>query len=338
MSKRYNEYYRGYQEESHSRTKKPKTENFEETSTEGYLPTIPTEPDMSTSYRKYKKRSSYPKKLSYPRGVNKMGQYRSRGPYRINSTMKPELKSVDIEYPPIPFSYSIHAGTLKWTAGLATADPYQTYIGTNNGGVLIGSTADATQPAPIADIVFAGGLLYRIKQGMDIKNRVGNKILVKSIYFQATVRSPPSKGITNLPDGNQSPIGYRILLTKDKQPNGSIPAISDILQEVYHIDNRYVQPNSPNNLDNRDRFTTLFDIKDTMSPQGNECRMFEKFQKLNNFSTTFNSNGGVNTNDLYLIFLSDGIVGNMLTNAGASVAVDTRPYIKFTARIRYTDC
>lgn len=304
---------------------------------------------MSTSYRKryktYKK--PYKKRLYYPRGVTSTGQYKSRAPYRVlNPSMTPELKYSDTNLLPFPFGYGNVNGTYKWVNPPGgSIDPYQWWAPNpggltpqNSGLFILGSN-----PSVAADDTngnFQSGLFQKIPQNSSATGRIGQKIFAKSMYIQMTIRSPIQRTVAGTVDGNNVPLAYRIVAILDKQPNSNpIPTANYVFEPIVHNNNNYVQVLSPRNLDNRDRFTTLFDIKDTLSPQSSECRTYEKFQKLN-FQVTFAANGGVSTNDIYIYFISDGVYGNIQDNAqptSNTIFLDTRPYCKINVRIRYTD-
>lgn len=333
--RKYGQYDPGYTHFSYTENYKKMKENSEETSSDASVR------PMSSSYRNYRNyrsKRTYPKKkLSFPRGPNKYGQYKSRAPYRVlNPNMAPELKYFDtVDLLPFPFSYgNVRSGNYNWnTSAPGTVDPYQTWTGGNIGCFVLGSLRSGA-----TDWLYQAGMFREIAQGTGANNRIGTKIFAKSLYLQMSIRSPVPATVLGTADGNQSPVSYRVVCIMDRQPNsGNIPPADTVFQPTTHINSLQVQPNSPNNLDNRDRFKTLFDIKDTLSPQGSEVRIYEKYQKLN-FQVQYAANGGVNTNDIYVFFISDGYVGNIKDQSGNPVFADTRPYCKLTARLRYTDC
>lgn len=300
-----------------------------------------------TPYKKrYSKSYNYKPKLVYPRNTYaSSGKYRSRAPYRMLSRGAPELKYFDISLPPVPFSYGDQTTAtsptpkpIKYIAFGTTVDPYQVFdtVNGNDASFMLGGNPTGTNYQ--TGFFFQGGLFSNLASGTGPQQRIGNKVYAKSLYLTCNVRNPFALGITGVPEGNQAPVTFRILCVMDKQPNGTlIPKASDILQAIPHISSLYAQPNSPNNLDNRDRFKTLFDIKDTLSPQGVEARVYEKYQKLNCSITYSGVIPNPTTNDIYILFVSDGYTGNVLNQAGQPVAVDNRPYVKLNCRIRYTD-
>lgn len=248
-------------------------------------------------------------KLTYPRGT-KGGQYKSRGPYRVNRIL-PERKNLDYNYPPVPF------GVGPWGA------PGPTYP----------QVGDAWAPAGVPNDAwdfYTGNvdgsriwLLNNISAGTGSTQRIGTRVKIVSLYLQMQVRTWAD------PNQDSFPCTFRIMAFYDKQPNGQFPnQASSILQPVPVRDqNEIVGPHSPHSLDNRDRFRTLMDIQDTLNPNGDQMRMYEKYIKLN-LDVQYSQSGGVpTTNALYLFAVSDM----------AAVAPDPRPYIRFSSRIRFVD-
>lgn len=96
-------------------------------------------------------------------------------------------------------------------------------------------------------------LLNGVSQGTDYTNRIGRKIIVKSIL--ANFRIYPNTAATTLSAGDH----VRFLCVYDTQTNSAtIATASDILASG--------DINSPMNLNNRDRFHVIFDKRVTMNP------------------------------------------------------------------------
>lgn len=108
--------------------------------------------------------------------------------------------------------------------------------------------------------------------GTDIDQRIGRKVITKSIEIDAiitpatdfTIFDPNSEwqggGITPGPNSNKlipAPEIVTMFLVYDQNPNGVYPAVSDIWQD---ISGTSVLPFviTPRNLDNRSRFRTLW--------------------------------------------------------------------------------
>jgi len=92
--------------------------------------------------------------------------------------------------------------------------------------------------------------------GSDYTNRNGRKIYCKSIYIRGFIRSEPSAvAETDATTGSQQ---GRMILFIDYQPNGVVPAVTDLLNEA----STYSQLN----LNNRDRFKILKDSQWVFDP------------------------------------------------------------------------
>lgn len=87
-------------------------------------------------------------------------------------------------------------------------------------------------------------LINGVSQGTDYTNRIGRKILVKSLFMRFNIY--PNSAISQ-PTGDL----IRVLLLCDYQPNGAAPTTTDILQTADYL--------SPLNLNNRDRFKVWYD-------------------------------------------------------------------------------
>ena len=98
----------------------------------------------------------------------------------------------------------------------------------------------------ISPVAVAGAtvLLNGVAQGSDYTNRIGRKVLLKSMLFRANMYP-----VLN----TASPIGntIRLLLVYDSQTNGALAAVADVLNAATYL--------QPTNLNNRDRFRILLD-------------------------------------------------------------------------------
>lgn len=159
----------------------------------------------------------------------------------------------------------------------------------------------------------AGSLLNGMAPGSTASQRIGRKIIGKSLYmrYQFFIGSTTT-------GGNPA----RILIVYDKQANAAAPAITDILLTDSAL--------SANNLSNRDRFITLCDhITDPVSQNNNFCVADSIYKKIN-LETMFNAGsagtiGDITSGSIYVFFAQFGTTG---------VANST---VAWTARYRYTD-
>ena len=165
-------------------------------------------------------------------------------------------------------------------------------------------------------------LVNGIAQGADFNQRIGRKSTMKSVIFNGNVFNLSTASL-NAFNGAYT----RLVIIYDTQPNsGSLPAGTDIFATN--------DPNSPMNLNNRDRFQVLMDVRKQVSAflmsatpalaTGNPANAyFKKYKKCNKetiFSGTAGTIGSISTGAIYLCFVAD-----------AAVAFD------YYIRVRFTD-
>lgn len=167
--------------------------------------------------------------------------------------------------------------------------------------------------------------------GSDFTNRIGRKILNKSLYIRGRVT------ITSAVTGAVNTIGCqqaRMIIVVDNQPNGAAPATTDLLKQSL--------VESQLNANNRDRFKVIKDktfifepyINVTTATQAqsavNRASYDIKCYKKLNVETIFNgTNGGtigdVNSGAIYMFWIGSNIAG------GSDVSAI------LTTRIRFDD-
>lgn len=155
----------------------------------------------------------------------------------------------------------------------------------------------------ITAIPLAGALqlLNGVAQGTDYTDRVGRKIILKSLFFR--VNFFPSTTV-NAPQGTV----VRLLIVYDCQTNAAAPTVTDILQVGTY--------DAPMNLNNRDRFKVLFDKFIMMCATsytagalatGDPCpKMLSKYKKMymeQIFGGTGNTVGSINTGSIYALLI-----------------------------------
>lgn len=164
----------------------------------------------------------------------------------------------------------------------------------------------------------AGSAIYNINgiaQGTDYNQRIGREIFQKSLYlrmFGADVTGTSTQ--------------VRVMLVFDKQTNGVLPLISDILTSVSLL--------ACNNLNNRERFVTISDkqfITSGTNAGPSNSFMNNKYKKIR-LPVTFNNTGStiadINTGALYLVIIAQNAFSGLLTNT---------LNFSFVARTRFTD-
>jgi len=176
-------------------------------------------------------------------------------------------------------------------------------------------------------------LLADPQVGADMNQRIGRKILLKSVYIRGYVRTEAAT--STLPLVNTIGQMGRFIIFADLQPNGAAPAVTALLKEA--------SPASQLNIDNRDRFKVYCDREFIFDPYGasttatqtylsctNQIRAIKKFKKIN-LEMIFNAtNGGtiadVNSGALYMLWIGNVAAG---TNTNMSASLSTR--------VRYSD-
>lgn len=155
-------------------------------------------------------------------------------------------------------------------------------------------------------------LLNGIGAGTGFNERVGRKIKIKTIQLNITVLV-----------GSVVPARCRLMVVIDRQANGVAPTLGNILDTTLI--------SSPSkafmNLDNRARFSVIWDKKFTLDTTTYTLRDFNVFKKKLidvTYNGITNGIGSIATNSLYLVAMSDAAAANA-------------PALVCGSRIRYTD-
>lgn len=148
-------------------------------------------------------------------------------------------------------------------------------------------------------------LLNGVATGTDFTDRIGRKIVMRSLYFRAFIR--PTDNITG-------DTFARIIIVYDMQSNGAAPAATDVLKSA--------NPAAQVNLNNRDRFKILFDKAiavgktDNTATQaitnGHNMMAMKKYKRLKHetlFNGTTAAIGSIATGSIYLLAFSDQAAG-----------------------------
>jgi len=174
-----------------------------------------------------------------------------------------------------------------------------------------------------AGTVAADQLCNGLATGTGANNRIGRKIVMKSIYMRFTWFVAGSNTSQSGP--------MRILVVYDKQVNGAFPtAIAPATSDgaILHYDHIA----SPNNLFAADRYVTIFDelvepLSGVSNPGAPCTRTVSRYKKIN-LPVIFNNGTAGDITDIsmgavYIIFCVAGVVSN--------TAAD------YTVRIRFED-
>ncbi len=124
--------------------------------------------------------------------------------------------------------------------------------------------------------------LNGIGEGVSNEERIGRKILMRSVYLQLSVeKSAADVTLT----------GYvRVMVLLDRQANSALPTFANIL-DLPGTGNPVVELMSPNNLNTSKRFVTLYETRMPFYKGFVEGRILQKFLPLN-FTTQYNNPGG----------------------------------------------
>lgn len=277
-------------------------------------------PFIGRSSRRYTSRSTG-SRSSYRRGRKTTykkfgyGYPKNRGTYAKINRITPELKSLETINPYTPvrmgdvnnFDFGYPTPGTGYN-GLA-ADIFSTYTGTNVGGLIFCVNACTS--------------------GTAISGRVGRTITNKSLLLNVIWRL--GAGIAE----NTIPVSIRTMVVWDRQTNAVQPNISSILQPVIHVGNNYAQPHSPNLLENRDRYRVLYDFRSTLTPGGDSVKVIEKYIRLGNGETVFNTSStsdatSISSGALYVVHLSDCPRTSLQTDSQT-------PFVTQDLRFRFTD-
>lgn len=172
-------------------------------------------------------------------------------------------------------------------------------------------------------------LLNGTTLGSDYTNRIGRKIVCKSMYIRGFVTAENSLNLSAAATPSQQ---ARMILLVDMQPNGAAPAVTDVLNTAH--------PASQLNLNNRDRFKVLRDDVFTLDPIsvaagsvgfcGTTTYEVSCYKKMS-LETIYNSGsagtiGDINSGALYMFWIGSAVTG---TNTDGAAVV--------SARLRFLD-
>lgn len=157
--------------------------------------------------------------------------------------------------------------------------------------------------------VFSGPTsLSTLSLGTDATNRIGRKVVWTKIIVRHFYN-------------NAGAAAVRLMIVYDKQPNGALPAITDVLLSDTFTSN--------NNLNNRDRFITILD-EIIGGEQGDALIGAGLFTRKINLETIFNSGNTGTISDI-----QSGSIFVMAAAAPSSSANSTALVTRI--RLRYLD-
>lgn len=164
------------------------------------------------------------------------------------------------------------------------------------------------------DTTGAVALLNGIARGDDINERIGRKVVLRSIEMRVESVSTNTTGL----DQN-----HRVLVVFDRQANATALTPADVLTAV--------DINSPRNLTNRSRFKIIYDNLHHLNASGESGshKVIDWYKRVW-FPVTFNSGDAgtiadIQTGSLYLVVVGNQAPGGTAGAVGGKV------------RVRYTD-
>lgn len=147
-----------------------------------------------------------------------------------------------------------------------------------------------------AQVPYALNVLYK---GVSNFNRIGNKINLKSLQISGYIRKYNYQS-------NLEPTKLRILIVYDKQPNGALPQLNEVLRTINILGAAVTTGNSLINLSDRNRFEIIKDINVAMGgysvvttydvPTSQNERLINCYIKLKGRPTIYNietNSGGI---------------------------------------------
>lgn len=156
-------------------------------------------------------------------------------------------------------------------------------------------------------------LLNGLVPGSSAEQRIGRKVIIKSVLIRYAV---------SLADTSTGGSPIRMMVFYDKQANAAYPAVTDMLLADAFT--------SQNNLSNRDRFVTIFDLITDPVCTANNQTVAGTLYKSVNLETMFNAGNAGTIGDI-----TSGSIYIIAAQVGTVKAAP--PIITVNCRVRYTD-
>lgn len=178
-----------------------------------------------------------------------------------------------------------------------------------------------------------------IQVGSSMFNRIGRKIEMHSIRLMTNLINIAATRNTILCDY------LRIIVVYDRQTNGALPTIGDIIQDTEQNATNTTTPFSGLNMNNRERFVTLIDHRITI-PQANSTagvltNVFPNDVGLQVKTDEFRRLRGLTTH--YKADSSPAVIGDISTGALFIVTLAAQPAgtelfaLDWNVRLKYVD-
>lgn len=189
-------------------------------------------------------------------------------------------------------------------------------------------------PVALYPFTAAGSItaLNLVSAGSSYFNRIGRKIEMKYLYLNAIVAMNAT-----------STFGYgRIIIVYDKQTNGAAPLVSDVIQTTDQAGANTLTVFSNINLNNRDRFSILRDIR-VFLPSGTfTAGVITNAQNEDPVASTFLHKQFISLRGMYTQYRADSapsVVGDIATGGLFMLVIgDALGYsLRADFRLRYGD-
>lgn len=172
-------------------------------------------------------------------------------------------------------------------------------------------------------------------KGTDIYQRIGRRVKMTSFHIRGWV-------LQNQNGAAASADQLRMLVVYDREPNGSVPGIAEILQDTNNAGSTFTDSTSHMNLVNSDRFAILKDF--TWAVVQANASANQPAQALGDYSTniTIKYNKKLNL-DVKYNSGNAGTIADITTGAlyvvtiGTQVAANEQYELFWSSRIRFTD-
>lgn len=162
-------------------------------------------------------------------------------------------------------------------------------------------------------------VLNLIRTGSTFCNRIGRKVEMTSIRIVGTMAVKQQSNAPNY---------CRLLVIYDRQTNGALPAIADILQSTIQDASNSTTSFSGLNLNNRDRFQVLRDLRIALPPvTDNETNILNP-GLLDQVTTTSNIDLYVKLPNLVTQYKADSVpavIGDIATGSLLLVTLSNLP-------------
>lgn len=249
--------------------------------------------------------------------------YRAQMPRAIRRYAPPTPRARILAGPRFQRAYSSARGAGFFPRGMAKPEIKSFDLTPENSEIVRVASVAGTEPA-----AFATGMteINDVQAGNAFYQRIGTKINVRSIMmrFRLTNSTETAGGAWST-----QPAHIRYMMVYDRQPNGTFPAITDVLQ---NNDAGVVTHGSSVNIANRDRFAVLLDRNIELSEGESHARWVSEYISCPNLQTQFRSSAGtigdITTGSL--LFICFGIIQ-------LGPAFDAGQIQNAQFRIRYAD-